>query len=88
MKTFTLFSLFFVCSITNNYAQSFSDQIEENLAFAGNTIVVKNIHAAIQVESYEGNEVLLEINRNFSASKSKLLELAKKELLLTTINQN
>ncbi|RDY58698.1 hypothetical protein DX873_13530 [Flagellimonas nanhaiensis] len=52
-----------------------------------NLVVVKNVFGSITVEGYQGEKVLLEVERTISAKNTEDLELGKKELQLKVVEE-
>jgi DUF4097 and DUF4098 domain-containing protein YvlB len=61
----------------------FENTIRETVAFAKqretNVLVIDNVNGSIEVESYKGNEIIMEIKQELSAKTEAKLEKAKQE---------
>jgi len=91
MKTIGLMSFAGVMLIAQfAAAQEFTEKIEKKLAFekkgAQNALVVSNINGSINVVGYEGDEILVEVNKKITAKTSARLEKGKQELQLGVVN--
>ncbi|MEM7380423.1 MAG: DUF4097 family beta strand repeat-containing protein [Bacteroidota bacterium] len=63
--------------------KEFKELIKKEVAFSGggeNTLIVKNVFGSVEVEGYDGNTVMFEIERRISAKNTEDLELGKEEL--------
>ncbi|MBO0322945.1 hypothetical protein J0X14_11615 [Muricauda sp. CAU 1633] len=71
--------------------KEFKETISKELSFSNttdNTVVVKNVFGSINVEGYQGDKVLVEVERKITADNSQDLELGKKELQLKIIQED
>jgi hypothetical protein len=68
------------------YAQSFTDKIVKELTFEkpspNNTLIIGNINGSVTVKGYEGNKIMVEVERTIKAKTNEKLELGKKEIQL------
>src|ERR1043166_4867203 len=73
------------------HAQQFSEKITKEYSFekksAENAIMVANINGHIKVTGYEGDKILLEVNRSINAKTDARLEKAKSEIQLGMIDR-
>ena len=70
--------------------KEFKEVISKEIALrndASHTLVVKNVFGSIAIEGYQGDKVLLEVERTISAKNSEDLELGKKELQLKVVEE-
>lgn len=76
---------------TSAFAQEFSDKINKELAFekkgVNNAIIVANINGSVKITGYDGDKVLIEVNRKVSAKTQERLETGKKEIQLGVIDR-
>ncbi|HEY4784427.1 MAG TPA: hypothetical protein VIH57_00195, partial [Bacteroidales bacterium] len=67
-------------------AQSFNEHISKEFTplkeTSVTTLFIYNIEGSIKVQGYDGNKVLLEIDKTISADDNATLETAKKEFQL------
>ncbi|WP_156102255.1 DUF4097 family beta strand repeat-containing protein [Muricauda sp. MAR_2010_75] len=71
--------------------KEFKETITKELPLSNstnNTVVVKNVFGSVNVEGYQGNKVILEVERKITANNSEDLELGKKELQLKIIQED
>jgi hypothetical protein len=89
MKLFiTIISILIVSA---SYAQQFSDKITKEFTFekktASNAVMVANINGSVKVMGYEGDKIILEVNRSIDAKTDARLEKAKQEVQLGVIDR-
>lgn len=81
----------FTAQCANAQRKEFSEVINKELAFensSGDTMLeVQNLSGSIAVEGYDGNTVLVTVEKTISASNTTNLELGKKEIGIKVINQ-
>ena len=89
MKKITLFlltGLGILCQAQKADSQEFREHITKEFTLSGKatgaTLFIYNISGFIKVEGYDGNKVMLEIDKTISADDSKSLEAGKKEFKL------
>jgi hypothetical protein len=67
-------------------AQQFSDKITKELTFEkkspDNALMVANINGHIKVTGYEGDKIIVEVNRSIHAKTDARLEKGKQEIQL------
>src|SRR6185295_18238353 len=72
-------------------AQDFSEKITKEFIFEkkglNNTILLANINGDIRIEGYEGDKVLLEVNKKVKGKTQERLEKGKKEVQLGVIDR-
>lgn len=71
--------------------KEFKETITKELLFSNstnNTVVVKNVFGSVNVEGYQGNKVIVEVERKITADNTEDLELGKKELQLKIIQED
>jgi hypothetical protein len=72
-------------------AQDFSEKITKELTFekagTNNTILLANINGNIKITGYEGDKILLEVNKKVTAKTPERLEKGKKEIQLGMIDR-
>jgi hypothetical protein len=75
-----------VCAITDANAREFKEHISKEFKLsadpAGSILFIYNISGFIKVEGYEGNKVMLEMDKTITADDDKTLETGKKEFRL------
>lgn len=73
------------------YAQQFSEKITREYSFekksADNAVMVANINGNVEVIGYEGDKILLEVNRSISAKTESRLERGKAEIKLGVLDR-
>jgi DUF4097 and DUF4098 domain-containing protein YvlB len=73
------------------YGQQFSEKITKEYTFEkkspDNAVMVANINGNVNVVGYEGDKILLEVNRSISAKTDARLETGKQELKLGVIDR-
>lgn len=76
---------------TLSEAQTFEDKITRELSFEKktekNALVVANINGAVQVTGYDGDKILLEVNRWIYGKTDARLEKGKQEVQLGVIDR-
>src|SRR6267154_2164592 len=72
-------------------AQDFSEKITREFTFekkgTNNTILLANINGDIKITGYEGDKILLEVNKKVTAKTQERLEKGKKEIQLGVIDR-
>src|SRR5260221_1986309 len=72
-------------------AQDFSEKITKEFTFekkgTNNTILLANINGDIRITGYEGDKILLEVNKKVTAKTQERLEKGKKEIQLGVIDR-
>lgn len=71
--------------------KEFREVIKKGVALTNdihNSLIVKNVFGSVNVEGYNGNEVVLEVERIITAKNVEDLELGKKELQLQVIAES
>lgn len=72
-------------------AQSHRDTIQRELVFGEvaehNTIIIANINGGIRVEGYDGDKIMVEVNRSLTAPTDEDLKMATEEVQLGTIDR-
>jgi DUF4097 and DUF4098 domain-containing protein YvlB len=75
-----------VCFMTvvTGYAQTFSDKVNQELTFEktgpGNALIVANINGSIKISGYDGDKIMVEVNRTIKAKTNERLENAKGQI--------
>jgi DUF4097 and DUF4098 domain-containing protein YvlB len=89
MKSFITILCLVIAQAT--YAQQFSDKITKEFAFekktSTNAIMVANINGSVKVTGYEGDKIILEVNRSIDAKTDTRLQKAKQEVQLGVIDR-
>ncbi len=86
-KIISLFmGLGIICSVQLANAREFKEHISKEFILSkdvtGSTLFIYNVSGFIKVEGYEGNNVLLEIDKTITADDDKILETGKQEFRL------
>jgi hypothetical protein len=75
-----------VCAVPEVYCREFKEHISKEFILTGNApqgiLYIYNISGFIKVEGYQGNKVLLEIDKTITADDEKTLETGRKEYML------
>lgn len=75
-----------ICSVQLANAREFKEHISKEFILSkdvtGSTLFIYNVSGFIKVEGYEGNNVLLEIDKTITADDDKILETGKQEFRL------
>ncbi|MFS4445244.1 DUF4097 family beta strand repeat-containing protein [Maribacter sp. 2307UL18-2] len=75
----------------NAQRKEFKETIKKELSYEGSVeermLEVQNLNGSITVEGYEGNTVLVSVEKTISAGSTTNLELGKKEIGIKVINQ-
>lgn len=81
----------FAAQCANAQRKEFNEVIKKELSYedsSGNTMLeVQNLNGSILVEGYDGNTVLVTVEKTINASNTTNLELGKKEIGIKVINQ-
>jgi DUF4097 and DUF4098 domain-containing protein YvlB len=89
MKTTMIICCALIATLAN--AQTFSEKITKELTFEkkspDNTLLVSNINGDVKIIGYEGDKILLEVNRQISGKTEARLEKGKQEVQLNVIDQ-
>lgn len=83
MKILVLILVFWVTVINASSAQTFAERISKEFTYekrSGNTLVVANINGSVKVSEYDGNNVVVEIDKTITAKTQALLEDARNNL--------
>src|SRR5687768_11975649 len=87
----TLFALLGCVITTLTTAQQFSEKINKEFTFekksADNAIIVANINGNIKVTGYDGDKVILEVNRQIFGKTEARLQKGKDELQLGILDR-
>jgi len=71
-------------------AQQFNETIRKELAFEKksdkNALMIANINGSIKVEGYEGDKIVVEVNKEINAKTNERLEKGKTEIQLGVID--
>jgi len=82
---------FFMAPHAKAQKKEFSEVIKKELTYAysnGNPMLeIQNLNGSISVEGYQGDRVLLEVEKTIMASTSKDLELGKNEIGIKTVQE-
>lgn len=72
-------------------AQQFSEKINKELSFekksASNAIIIDNINGSIKVAGYDGDKIVLEVNKTIWGKTESRLETGKKDLDIGVIDR-
>jgi len=75
-----------ICFFQQTNAREFKEHISKEFIISKDvtksTLFIYNVSGFIKVEGYEGNNVLLEIDKTITADNDKILETGKKEFRL------
>jgi hypothetical protein len=75
-----------ICFVPKAIAREFKEHLSKEFTLlkdaSGATLFIYNISGFIRVEGYEGNKVLIEMDKTISADDDKSLETGKKEFML------
>lgn len=86
-----IMTLTLICVCRLGFSQTFNDKISKELVFekkdVGNTVLVANVNGDVKVEGYEGDKVVVEVNRTITAKSQERLEKGKKEIGLGTMDR-
>jgi DUF4097 and DUF4098 domain-containing protein YvlB len=92
MKTKKIVAIvLWVASSTWTQAQDFNEKITKELTFekksAANTVLLANINGNIKIMGYDGDKILVEVNKKITAKTETRLEKGKKEIQLGIIDR-
>jgi len=77
-------------SYWSGFAQQFNETIKKELAFEKksdkNALMVANINGSIKVEGYDGDKIMVEVNKEIMAKTNDRLEKGKNEIQLGVID--
>jgi hypothetical protein len=80
------------CSMPEAKAREFTEHLNKEFIITGNAsgsmLFIYNISGFIKVEGYQGNKILLEMDKTISADNDKDLEAGKKEFRLAFDQKN
>jgi hypothetical protein len=80
-----------ICAVPKTNATEFKEHLSKEFILAGdasrNTLFIYNISGFIKVEGYQGNKVLLEMDKIITADDDKSLEEGKKEFRLAFVER-
>ncbi|HEY8936987.1 MAG TPA: hypothetical protein VIM65_17290, partial [Cyclobacteriaceae bacterium] len=72
------------------YAQTFSETIKKEMSFekksSDNAVIVANVNGSIHIVGYDGDNVLLEVEKTINAKTSERLERGKQQIQLGVID--
>jgi DUF4097 and DUF4098 domain-containing protein YvlB len=75
-----------ICTVPKANAREFKEHISKEFIFTGDvsqsTLFIYNISGFIKVEGYQGNKILIEMDKTITADDDKTLEAGKKEFRL------
>jgi DUF4097 and DUF4098 domain-containing protein YvlB len=81
-----------LCSLPEANAREFTEHLNKEFIISGNAsgsmLFIYNISGFIKVEGYQGNKILLEMDKTISADNDKDLEAGKKEFRLAYDQKN
>lgn len=81
----------FAAQCANAQRKEFNEVIKKELSYEDSSgdkmLEVQNLNGSIAVEGYDGNTVLVTVEKTISASNTTNLELGKKEIGIKVINQ-
>ena len=81
-----------LCSLSEANAREFKEHLNKEFTITGNApgsmLFIYNISGFIKVEGYQGNKILLEMDKTISADNDKDLETGKKEFRLAFDQKN
>jgi hypothetical protein len=81
-----------LCSLPEANAREFTEHLNKEFIITGNAsgsmLFIYNISGFIKVEGYQGNKILLEMDKTISADNDKDLEAGKKEFRLAYDQKN
>jgi hypothetical protein len=76
-----------ICTVQNATGKEFKEKISREFALSGDashgTLFIYNVTGFIKVEGYQGNKVILEVEKTISADDIKNLEAGKREFSLS-----
>lgn len=75
----------------NAQKKEYREVIKKEIAFSNQTdhaLVVKNVFGDVEVEGYNGNQILVEVEKIISAREQADLDLGKQELKLSIIEES
>ncbi|HTJ53284.1 MAG TPA: hypothetical protein VL443_27705 [Cyclobacteriaceae bacterium] len=86
-----IFVLVILASLASiGYAQTFSETIKKEMSFekksSDNAVIVANINGSIRVVGYDGDKVVLEVEKKINAKTSERLEQGKQQIQLGVID--
>jgi len=89
MKSTILFLILFMS--LSAFAQEHSEKITRELAFEkkgpANALIIANINGNIKVEGYDGDKILIEVNKRITAKTDARLQKGKSEVQLGVIDR-
>ncbi|SNZ01095.1 DUF4097 family beta strand repeat-containing protein [Flagellimonas pacifica] len=68
--------------------KKFTEKIKKEISFSGeseNSVIIRNIFGSISVEGYNGDKILVEVDRTITSDDLEGLELGKQELQLKIV---
>jgi hypothetical protein len=75
-----------ICTVPKANAREFKEHISKEFILTGDvsqsTLFIYNISGFIKVEGYQGNKILIEMDKTITADDDKTLEVGKKEFRL------
>ena len=81
-----------LCSLPKANAREFTEHMNKEFTITGNVsgsmLFIYNLSGFIKVEGYQGNKILLEMDKTISADNDKDLETGKKEFRLAFEQKN
>jgi hypothetical protein len=89
MKTFMIIIYMLIACCVQ--AQTFSEKITKELTFEkkspANTLIVSNINGDVKIVGYNGDQILVEVNKSVSGKTEARLEKGKQEVQLGVIDR-
>lgn len=86
-----LLTLWVGTACTKAQKKEFSEKIKKEVSLGNstaNTLVIKNVFGSINVEGYDGNQVVIEVNRTITSKTAEGLNLGKQELQLKVVTNS
>lgn len=86
-----LLSLSFAACAGNHYKYTDKQKVQNSYQFeqqsSDNTIYIYNINGSVEIEGYDGNEIMVDIDKTLSARSEEKLKSAKKEAWFKVVSE-
>lgn len=91
MKKILFAAIVMLAGLPTGFSQSYNEKISKEFTFEkiipNNTLIVANINGSIKVTGYNGDKIIVEVDKNIRAKTEARLERGKQELSLGIIDR-
>jgi DUF4097 and DUF4098 domain-containing protein YvlB len=91
MKTGISTTLFIVMLASGSFAQTFTETIKQELAFekkgSNNAVMIFNINGDVSIEGYNGDKIVIEVEKRIKGKTQARLDKGKEEIQLGVVDR-